>query len=225
MTAASVPSPGQDPGTVYLLHLDPPYRHARHYLGWTRDLAARLEAHRAGQGARLMEVVKQAGGGFHLARTWPGGRDRERAIKDRHEAPKLCPECSGHPRPVQSGKSAGHSELASPESAPAAEPLPAVPQVDPYTRGTAMAQQFLRTQLTAGRTADQIAATHDYITGPWRAAEHHTPASAETYRGYAETVAQQLMQLQQAQTAASAQPEAGRLPEHSTPQPELEAGA
>ena len=102
MTAAAA---GDDAGLVYLLHLDPPYRHARHYLGWTRDLAARLEAHRAGQGARLMEVVKQAGGSFHLARTWPGGRDRERAIKDRHEAPKLCPECSPSPRPVQAGRS------------------------------------------------------------------------------------------------------------------------
>ena len=100
----------EDPGTVYLLHLDPAYRHARHYTGWTRDLDARLEAHRAGQGARLMEVVKKAGGSFRLARTWTGGRDRERAIKNRHEAPRLCPVCSPKPRPVQEGKSAAQPE-------------------------------------------------------------------------------------------------------------------
>jgi predicted GIY-YIG superfamily endonuclease len=118
-------APG-DPGTIYLLHLDPAYRHARHYTGWTRDLAARLEAHRAGQGARLMEVVKAAGGSFRLARTWAGGRDRERAIKNRHEAPKLCPVCSPEPRPVQAGKSAGRPEpvrpavtLPPPEATPA----------------------------------------------------------------------------------------------------------
>ena len=219
MTAAAG---GDDAGLVYLLHLDPPYRHARHYLGWTRDLAARLEAHRAGQGARLMEVVKQAGGSFSLARTWPGGRDRERAIKDRHEAPKLCPECSDHPKPVRAGRSAGHSEPEQAAAAPVAEPLPAVPQVDPYTRGTAMAQQFLRTQLTAGRTADQIAATHDYITGPWRAAEHHTAApSAETYRGYADVIGQQLAQLREAESAP--EPDADR-PFEYTPQAEMEAG-
>ena len=219
MTTASVPGPGQDPGTVYLLHLDPSYRHARHYLGWTRDLDARLQAHRDGQGVRLMEVVKQAGGSFHLTRTWPGGRDRERAIKDRHEAPNLCPECSGHPKPVQAGRSAEHSEPEPP--AAAAGPLPVAPQVDPYTRGTAMAQQFLRTQLTAGRTADQIAATHDYITGPWREAGHHSAAQAETYRGYTDVIGQQLAQLREAESAP--EPDADPPFQHS-PQAEMEAG-
>jgi predicted GIY-YIG superfamily endonuclease len=117
---ASAPDPGQDTGQVYLLHLDPAYLHARHYLGWTQDLEARLQAHREGRGARLMEVQKQAGGSFRLARTWPGDRDRERAIKDGHDAPRLCPECSDHPRPVQAGRAAPHAEPArsEPEHAP-----------------------------------------------------------------------------------------------------------
>ena len=85
-------------------------RNCRQVQHWTRDLDARLEAHRAGQGARLMEVVKKAGGSFRLARTWTGGRDRERAIKNRHEAPRLCPVCSPEPRPVQQGKSAAQPE-------------------------------------------------------------------------------------------------------------------
>ena len=119
----TAPDPGQDTSgdLVYLLHLDPPYLHARHYLGWTQDLAGRLEAHREGRGARLLEVQKQASGSFHLARTWPGGRDRERAIKDRHEAPRLCPECSDHPRPVQAGKSAAPTEPEERREAGAAE--------------------------------------------------------------------------------------------------------
>lgn len=32
------PHPGDDdgaPGTVYVLHLEPAYGHARHYVGWT----------------------------------------------------------------------------------------------------------------------------------------------------------------------------------------------
>jgi predicted GIY-YIG superfamily endonuclease len=95
-----------DEGTVYLLHLDPPYKHARHYIGWASDLDQRMEAHRSGRGARLMEVVKDAGGTFQLVRTWPGPRALERAIKNRREAPKLCPTCSPRPRPLAKGRSA-----------------------------------------------------------------------------------------------------------------------
>jgi predicted GIY-YIG superfamily endonuclease len=215
MTTAGAPVPGQDPGTVYLLHLDPPYRHARHYIGWTKDLAARVDAHREGRGARLMEVVKQAGGTFRLARTWPGDRARERAIKDRKEAPKLCPECSPHPRPVEHGRSA----TAPPPTVPAPRPAPEPAQVDYYARGAGMARQFLAAQLAAGRTADQIAAAHDYITGPWRAADHHKPAQAETYRGYADHVGQQLMQLRAGEVTAPAPEPSARQ------QPQMEAGA
>jgi len=62
-------------GTVYLLHFDRPYRHARHYLGWATDPDARLTRHAAGEGARLLEVVHAAGIGWTLARTWVGTRE------------------------------------------------------------------------------------------------------------------------------------------------------
>ena len=39
-------------GLIYLLHFDRSYRHARHYLGYTENLDARLAAHRAGAAAR-----------------------------------------------------------------------------------------------------------------------------------------------------------------------------
>jgi len=38
-------------GLIYLLHFDRSYRHARHYLGYTEDIEARLAAHRAGRGS------------------------------------------------------------------------------------------------------------------------------------------------------------------------------
>jgi hypothetical protein len=82
------------PGTVYLLHFDVPYRHARHYLGWARDVEARLAEHAAGRGARLTAVVSGAGIGWVLARTWPGGRVLERSLKRHHHAPRLCPLCA-----------------------------------------------------------------------------------------------------------------------------------
>jgi predicted GIY-YIG superfamily endonuclease len=81
-------------GTVYLLHFERPYKHARHYLGFAEDLERRLELHRAGRGARLMEVVVAAGIGFELVRTWEGDRTLERLLKNRHNAPaRLCPLC------------------------------------------------------------------------------------------------------------------------------------
>lgn len=82
---------------VYLLHFNQRFKHAGHYLGFCADggLDKRLERHRAGRGARLLEVVTAAGIGFQLARTWPGlSRDDERRMKGRGLAP-LCPICSG----------------------------------------------------------------------------------------------------------------------------------
>jgi predicted GIY-YIG superfamily endonuclease len=79
-------------GTVYLLHFTSPYRHARHYRGWTADLDARLAQHRAGQGARLMTVIRDAGIGFVVAKTEPGTRARERQLKQRG-AGRDCPVC------------------------------------------------------------------------------------------------------------------------------------
>jgi predicted GIY-YIG superfamily endonuclease len=85
-------------GTVYLLHFHRPYRHARHCLGWTADLDARLTEHAAGRGARLLAVITQAGIGFTLARTWPGTRTRERQLKRQGGASRRCPLCGIHPR-------------------------------------------------------------------------------------------------------------------------------
>jgi predicted GIY-YIG superfamily endonuclease len=39
--------------SVYLLHFTEPYKHAAHYLGWTPELDARVNAHLHGKGARL----------------------------------------------------------------------------------------------------------------------------------------------------------------------------
>jgi len=106
-----------EPGTVYLIHFDQAVAdHARHYVGWASDLDARLDDHRQGRGARLMEVVRERGIGWHLARTWEGTRTRERAIKARAEGPRLCPDCTPHPRPVTRGRSAS--------AAPAAKAAP-----------------------------------------------------------------------------------------------------
>ena len=86
-------------GTVYLLHFDQPYKHARHYVGWTaRNVKRRLAEHEAGRGARLLAVVREAGIGRQLARLWPGSRERERQIKRQGGHARKCPLCGVKPR-------------------------------------------------------------------------------------------------------------------------------
>ncbi len=82
-------------GRCYLLHFVTPYRHARHYLGSSHDLANRLAQHRSGGGARLMEVVHEHGITWVVAKTWIGGRALESRLKRYHSGVKLCPICRG----------------------------------------------------------------------------------------------------------------------------------
>ncbi len=84
-------------GTIYLLHFEQPYQHARHYLGWAENLDARLADHAAGRGARLLAVVQSAGIEWRLARTWEGTRARERQIKRMGGLSRSCPLCGVRP--------------------------------------------------------------------------------------------------------------------------------
>jgi hypothetical protein len=103
---------------VYLIHLDRPLAHARHYLGSTDDLERRL--HEQGNGSKMppapapsrrrgagVAAVARAGISWRLARTksWPqllpGDRTWERRLKRYWEpsrrdkkSRRLCPLCS-----------------------------------------------------------------------------------------------------------------------------------
>jgi predicted GIY-YIG superfamily endonuclease len=85
-------------GVIYMLHFDQPYRHARHYVGWTEDLLDRLDRHATGHGARLIAVIWQAGIGFSAVRICEGTRTTERAIKNAGGSVRYCPTCTTHPR-------------------------------------------------------------------------------------------------------------------------------
>ncbi len=91
--------------TVYLLHFKEPLAHGlipsgkpmvtQHYVGFTNDLIGRLLDHADGHGARLLQVVRERGIDFQLARTWDGaGRGFERQIKNCKNTPRLCPVCN-----------------------------------------------------------------------------------------------------------------------------------
>ena len=95
---------------VYLIHFSEPYPRGnrtpiQHYLGFARDAQTfprRLEHHRRGTGARLMAAVARAGLTFEVARTWDSGtRTDERKLKNRKNAPRLCPLCQQQLRQQQ----------------------------------------------------------------------------------------------------------------------------
>ena len=86
-------------GTIYLVHLDgglrmDARRTARHYVGWARDVDARLAHHRAGSGANFLRVAGERGIRFDVVRTWRGDRTLARRIKRQHHARRYCPACT-----------------------------------------------------------------------------------------------------------------------------------
>ena len=79
---------------VYLLHFESPYQHARHYIGWAKDIDARVSAHVSGRGSKLTQAVHYAGIAMQLVRKWTGEtRGFERKLKNRKNAAQLCPIC------------------------------------------------------------------------------------------------------------------------------------
>jgi hypothetical protein len=93
-------------GQIYLLHFDKPLKHARHYLGFAEEsVAQRVSKHRKGQGARLTQVVAEAGIDMQLSRIWPDAdRNFERRLKNGKNVPKLCPICVVGAEPMDESK-------------------------------------------------------------------------------------------------------------------------
>lgn len=90
------------PSCVYLLHLDQPYCHARHYLGWSNQLLTRLREHVAGgsRSTALLQAVAEEHIGWRLVRLWrfPSvgeGLRFEARLKRQHASHLVCPVC--HP--------------------------------------------------------------------------------------------------------------------------------
>ena len=84
---------------VYLLHFDRPLCHAKHYMGSSADLLARLGQHASGHGARLMGVITELGITWRLSRVWQFETLKEaRLAESRYKRTyknscKLCPIC------------------------------------------------------------------------------------------------------------------------------------
>ena len=118
---------------VYLLHLERPIgaaqsdaaRAARglpprkrpfqpqsqHYCGKAAKLAGRLDMHLARPDARFMQVVKEQGIQFCLARVWVGEGDIEKKIKGWKNGRRLCPICQGEKEFVAWGQNGSGTTL------------------------------------------------------------------------------------------------------------------
>jgi predicted GIY-YIG superfamily endonuclease len=82
-------------GKLYLLHIEPSYEHAKHYLGFTTgDIDARVLQHLNGQGSPLIRAAIEAGREVRVARCWPvGTRGLERRLKRQGGLSRHCPTC------------------------------------------------------------------------------------------------------------------------------------
>lgn len=81
---------------LYLLHFDPRYEHAGHYLGYADDIAVRVHQHaaRGSKASPLVQAALGAGCRVTLARVWLGaGRNRERQLKVQGGLGRHCPTC------------------------------------------------------------------------------------------------------------------------------------
>lgn len=80
---------------VYLIHFEEPYKHARHYIGFTEsNLEQRIDSHRKGTGSNLMKVVTNAGINWEVVRVWEDGdRNFERRLKNASHSSRHCPIC------------------------------------------------------------------------------------------------------------------------------------
>ena len=87
---------------VYLIHLDKPLCHARHYLGYTalESVNDRLARHKRGDGAKMLRAANEQGIAYQIVRTWTcttiqEAKELERRLKHQKNAGRLCPVCQG----------------------------------------------------------------------------------------------------------------------------------
>jgi len=81
---------------VYVLHFDPPFHHARHYIGIALDgnVTRRLREHSRGRGSGLVAAAIAAGSFVSVVLKLPGDRGLERRLHNRHGT-RVCPVCRG----------------------------------------------------------------------------------------------------------------------------------
>ncbi len=81
---------------VYLIHFDKKLEHAQHYVGFSTNLAERLDIHHKGNAdsCKLLLAVKDSNIKWRLAHVWVGeDHNFERDLKRSAQVARLCPFC------------------------------------------------------------------------------------------------------------------------------------
>jgi predicted GIY-YIG superfamily endonuclease len=194
-------------GTTYLIHFHEPLKHARHYVGWAKDLDARMAEHASGNGSRLMAAVTAAGIGWHVARTWPGTTTaREKAVKDSGHIPDYCPACGGR-------GARNHAATAQPNG----EPMTTTDERTAAGQGNADATRLIAAAYASGMPLDQIQAHMDDNTARMLC-DAQTAAGRAFAAEYGDTARTLLGELR-ADQPREGQPAAATLPT-GTPHPD-----
>ena len=84
-------------GLVYVIHFKKPFKHAKHYIGFCEfgNLEKRMEAHRKGNGSKLMKAVTEAGIDWEVANIYENvDRGFERKLKNQKNSARFCPFCN-----------------------------------------------------------------------------------------------------------------------------------
>jgi len=149
--------PPREVGIAYLIHLNERLGHAGHYSGFTTDLPARLADHASGSGkaCRLLQVAKERGISWKLARIWEGvTREKENQIKE-SSAAKQCPDCKGKPlsRAALTPRTTYGKQLITKGDTMTTTPLDPATEMD---KGAATAERLITAQMEAGFTPERI---------------------------------------------------------------------
>jgi hypothetical protein len=99
----------QNMPSIYVLHFEPAFGHARHYIGFTTDPEPdrRVREHLScsAKGNPLVKAAVKSGSSVTLAHVFSGsGIDRnfERSLKNRADTARWCPCCGNDSRPIPS---------------------------------------------------------------------------------------------------------------------------
>ena len=173
-----------------------------------------MAKHGTSDGARLLQVQKERGGSWHIARTWPGGKYEERAIKQWKQAPRLCPDCTpGTGRGALAGLAHAAGRIRAGQArylaGPGGEPDGDQVLLSRAARGREDAARFL--SLWRDASADQI----EHAAAAWQTPYYEggrTPEGDAEQGAFAEVITAALQRLRasgRAQTASAAQPQEG----------------
>lgn len=105
--------------SVYLIHLEKPFKHAKHYIGYTalESVEDRVKRHKNNSGSHFLSVCNYECIDYKVVRTWnrmtiKDAKELERRIK-KHSSTPLCPICNpdGYARRISKGKFSSNVNL------------------------------------------------------------------------------------------------------------------